>query len=159
MLTQQVQALCLWPFHRLSALIHNGSVTHNTRHTKTCDPPATCTKTYSLYKTYTTYGSSIMALALWFFHNPPPSQKLPALCPENVLPLAARPHSAMVVHQLHHTLPGVPSVCQMGHSVWAFWPNRCEFYRPKSVLKTAGALYVCACFFFLLTHLCLCMSF
>lgn len=121
---------------------------HNTRRTKTCDPPATRTKTYRLYKTYTTYGCGITALA--FFHSPPPSQKLPALCPENVLPLAARPHSAMVVHQLHHTLPGVPSVCQMGHSVWAFWPNRCEFYRPKSVLKTAGALYVCACLFLFL---------
>lgn len=34
---------------------------HNTRHTKTCDPPATCTKTYRLYKTYTTYGYSIRA--------------------------------------------------------------------------------------------------
>lgn len=101
-----------------------------------------------------------MAAALWplgFSTNPPPpSQKRPALCPENVLPLAARPHSAMVVHQLHHTLPGVPSVCQMDHSVWAFWPDRCEFYRLKSVLKTAGALYVCVCFFFCL---CICVLF
>lgn len=37
----------------------------------------------------------------------------------------------------------LPSACQMGHSVWAFCSDRCEFYRPKSVLKTAGALYVC----------------
>lgn len=58
------------------------------------------------------------------------AKKRPALCPENVLPLAARPRGAMVVHQLHHTLPGEPSVCQMDYSVWTFWPNRCEFYRP-----------------------------
>lgn len=72
----------------------------------------------------------------------------------------------MVVHQLHRTLPGVPSACQMGHSVWAFWCDRCEFYGPKSVLKAAGVLYlcvyVCVCegsIFFLVMHLCVCVSF
>lgn len=120
---------------------------HNTRHTKTCDPAATCTKTYSLYKTYTTYGYSIMVPGSSTTHHR--AKKFLPFCPENVLPLAARPHSAMVVHQLHCTLPGLPSVCQMGHSVWAFWPNRCEFYRPKSVLKSAGGLYACVLFYFL----------
>lgn len=104
---------------------------HNTLHTKTCDPPATCTKTYGLYKSYTAYGISIMTLR---FSTEPKSF---TLCPENVLPLAGRPHSTKVVHQLHHILPRLPSVCQMGNSDWTIWTDLCAFKCPASVVHGA----------------------
>lgn len=110
----------------------------NTRQTKTCDPLAGRTKTCGLRKTQPTYGRSIMALGS--FHEPPASPKLAALCLGNVSPLAAGPHCATVAHQLHHNLAAVPSVCQMCHSVWTCWPNRCELYRSNCVSKTAGDL-------------------
>lgn len=61
-LTQQVQALCLCPFHRLSALIHNGGVTPWHMVHKDMWPFSYMHKDSRLYKTCTTYGGSIMVL-------------------------------------------------------------------------------------------------
>lgn len=111
---------------------------YNTQHTKTGDPDAQ--RHMGCIRVAQHMATAALPIFPPTIHNW--AKNHIALCPENLVPLAARPHSAMVVHQLHHTSPGVPSVCQMGNSVSALWAERCEFYSSLSVLQIAGVLHV-----------------